>query len=110
MDDIIFNWNGAEYIAKVAAAKDIGVEKAALVVQKDAMDDAPVDTGALRNSITYNLLGDGKAEIGSNLEYATKMEFGGSSQAPRGYLRPAIDKNYQNTLDLISEEIKRVIK
>lgn len=110
MRDVSLTWRGAEYAARVAAAKDVGVEKAALVVQKDAMEKAPVDTGTLRNSITYRLTGGGTAQVGSNLDYAASMEFGGSRQAPRGYLGPALTQNRQAIKDLIADEVRKVVR
>ena len=38
---------------------------------------AGIDTGTLRRSIAYRVLGDGAVEIGSTLPYASKMQEGG---------------------------------
>ena len=39
-----------------------------------AKDDCPVDTGRLRNSITYKVV-DGDCYIGTNVKYAKYVEF-----------------------------------
>jgi len=43
---------------------------------------ALVDTGALRASISFRLIGLDAVEVGSNLPYAGKMQEGGSSTLP----------------------------
>ena len=54
-------------------------ERAAITVQSRAREKAPVDTGRLRSSITYEL--DKRpvtlwAKVGTNLAYAPYMEYG----------------------------------
>lgn len=52
---------------------------------------APVDTGRLRNSLTYEVQQSDKAVIiGSGVEYAPYVEQGTSKQKAQPYLRPAI--------------------
>src|SRR5687768_2516822 len=55
---------------------------------RDAATSAPVDTGALRDSIEVVRTRDG-AEVGSRLGYAAYVEFGSSDRPPRPYMRPA---------------------
>lgn len=43
-------WNGAVVLAKVHAAAGAGAHSAARTVLRDANDDCPVDTGAMRAS------------------------------------------------------------
>lgn len=52
-----------------------------------AVDLAPVDTGALRNSITH-ALGDGEVYIGTNMEYAPYVELGTGKYYPGGRPTP----------------------
>lgn len=49
--------------------------KACLIVEDAAKEKAPVNTGALRNSITYEVMGN-EGIVGTNLEYAPYVEFG----------------------------------
>lgn len=54
-----------------------------------------VDTGVLRNSISYELQQGGKHVVGTNNEYAAPLEFGatfpnGGVLEPRPFMRPAL--------------------
>lgn len=77
--------------------------KAAAVLRKSAFDverlgkqNAPVDTGHLRSSISTDFAGDGRggsmsAEIGPTAMYGAFLEFGTSRMSPRPYMNPAAD-------------------
>jgi HK97 gp10 family phage protein len=52
---------------------------------------APVDTGALRDSITLKVE-ESEATISSSLEYAAPVEYGTSRQAAQPYMRPAAEE------------------
>lgn len=74
------------------------VRKSALSIEGTAKQFAPVDTGALRNSIGHDIIGDGRfgaveAEIGPTVEYGPYVEFGTSRQAPAAYMGPALDRH-----------------
>jgi len=71
------------------------LEKKALKVVREAKKEAPVDTGRLRSSITYEMVETGnlpKAVVGSPVNYAEHVEFGTIYQAPQPFLRPALSK------------------
>jgi HK97 gp10 family phage protein len=57
-----------------------GMRDATLIVQRDAVKNAPVDTGRLRASITSDVRLEGRRDVvgvvGSNVVYAPYMEFG----------------------------------
>ena len=55
-----------------------------------AQDLAPVDTGALRDSITAEVEA-GVLTVGSDLPYAAAQEFGTARIPAHPYLRPALD-------------------
>lgn len=62
----------------------------------DVLDDArrmvPVDTGALQESLRYEIEGKGintVARVGSDSEYSVHVEMGTSSNEAQPYLRPA---------------------
>ncbi len=67
-----------------------------LQVERGAKLRAPVDTGALRNSITSSFSGDGLGtgfvgECGPAVNYAPFLEFGTVKMTPRPFLGPAFD-------------------
>jgi len=112
------------------------LEKACLLVENSAKEKAPVNTGNLRNSITYEVEGD-TGIIGTNLEYAPYVHEGtglfaangdgrtdvpwkyqtadGSwhstlGQNPQPFLREALEENKSRIIELFEETIKKSIK
>lgn len=82
---------------RVGAVGAAALRKTALDIEADAKVLAPVDTGALRNSISHDFAGDGRngsmtAEIGPTVDYGIYQEFGTSVMAPQPYLGPAYDR------------------
>lgn len=74
------------------------VKKTAYDVERDAKTFAPVDTGALRNSISTDLfdlssITSISAEIGPTVEYGLYVEEGTSTQGPAAYMGPALDRH-----------------
>lgn len=68
------------------------VAKAALDVEARAKVFAPVDTGALMNSIGADVAADSlSAEIGPTVHYGAYVEYGTSRMAPQPYMSPALD-------------------
>ena len=68
--------------------------KFAVRVSTSAKRLAPVDTGRLRSSITFELGKDGGdivARVGTNVHYAPYLEFGTRRMTARPFLRPALD-------------------
>lgn len=79
-------------------AKDI-VRKSAFAVERGAKLRAPVDTGALRNSINTTLFGTAltgtspiSAEVGPEANYGVFIERGTWKMAPQPFLGPAFDE------------------
>ena len=83
-----------------------GVNRAMEAIGKDVMERAkeycPVDTGRLRDSITYET-GDMSVAVGSDVEYAAYVELGTSKMAAQPYLRPALEESGKD----IAEELER---
>lgn len=61
-------------------------------VCESAKSMCPVDTGALRSSISVSTDGN-RAEISANTDYAAYVEFGTSQMAPQPYLVPSLIGN-----------------
>ena len=68
------------------------IRKTALDIQADAQVLAPVDTGALRNSIGVTMSGPLAAEIGPTVHYAIYNEFGTHKMPARPFMGPAFDR------------------
>ena len=86
--------------AAVRARSALGVTRARAVVAKTTADVeatakklAPVDTGALRNSIGSDVIDLDDAVqgvVGPTVNYAGYVEYGTSRMSPQPYLNPAL--------------------
>lgn len=80
------------------------VSKSALDVKGDAAGAAPVDTGALRSSITVtNEAGAGStsASVSPAVHYALYVELGTSRMAAQPYLFPALERRTEPFLQAV---------
>lgn len=76
------------------------VRKSAFDIRATAQSFAPVDTGALKNSITASPIGETRAlrvgdldaEIGPTVAYGAHVEFGTSRHGPAAFMGPAFDR------------------
>lgn len=118
-NQIIANINKAAQV-DIPNALGKGLEKACLTVERSAKSKAPVQTGALRSSITHKVsIGSLEGVIGTNIDYAPYVEIGtgvystmgGGRQGgwkyvdaegnghftmgsrPQPYLKPSVDEN-----------------
>ncbi len=86
----------AEYDGGLSSIAEIlgeGIEKVLFAGGERACEMAkeicPVDTGTLRDSISVSV-GDNRAEISANTDYASYVEFGTTKMAPQPYLVPSL--------------------
>lgn len=73
----------------------IAIKKTCADTKADAQIYVPVDTGALRSSITYETHLDRDSvwgEVGPTQDYGGFVELGTSKMAPQPYMRPAFDR------------------
>lgn len=71
-------------------------QKTCADTKRDAQAFAPVDTGNLRNSITYETHETTTGvwgEVGPTAAYGAYVEYGTSERAPAAYMGPALDRN-----------------
>ena len=126
-----FEWYGGEVIKNVEEAKKVALTHACKVVQADAKANVPIDTGNLKGSLTYSVLGDSpsavetpavqsdsvgrgpkdNAIIGTNVEYGIYQEYGfthwrSGNFIKNTFLRPALDNNRAKILREIGDFIK----
>lgn len=96
-----------------AAGARIGARAATLLrvaghsIERDAKASAPVDTGALRGSISTTTAGDGRSgsmsvEVGPTVEYGAYVELGTSRMGAQPYLAPAFDNNVEAFTDSLA--------
>jgi HK97 gp10 family phage protein len=96
-----------EYADRLEAAATAG----ALIVQNAASNGAPYLTGTLKDSIDHETVEkSAKAcyvAVGTDVEYAAAQEFGTSSIPAHPYLRPALEDNRKEVVDIIADVLKR---
>jgi len=92
--------------AKVRKAVQEQVGKSAFNIQREAKKRCPVDTGALRNSITVDFYGVMSAQIGPHMPYAPYVEYGTRKMAARPYLFPAFEQERPNFEKGLAEAVK----
>lgn len=84
-----------------------GIQKGVLRVEGDAKNLCPVDTGALRASITHNLEPSTMSgTVGTIIDYAPYVELGTRYQGAQPYLCPAL----RNNIDSIKQDIINALK
>ena len=72
-----------------------------------AQDDCPVDTGRLKNSITYTVDDSQEAVfIGTNVEYAPYVELGTYKQKAKPFLRPAAQDHGAEYRELMNKSLE----
>lgn len=84
-------------------------------VMNSAVENCPVDTGNLRNSIHSNINEEEvHGEVGTNVEYAPYQEFGTSKMKAanngKGIFRPALYDNADLILKIFNSAIQRLLK
>ncbi len=70
-----------------------------------AREIVPVDTGALRESLTYRVDGE-TLTVGSDKEYAAVVETGTSRQRPQPYIRPAMEGHESEYKGAMGQELR----
>jgi len=68
------------------------LETTGQIVVEEMQSTVPVDTGALQDSIGYNVSGD-DLTFEATEDYAGDVEYGTSKMAAQPYFFPAIDRN-----------------
>lgn len=93
----------------VLSEKDEAVIRAlttiGMLAEGYAKKACPVDTGRLRNSISWAVLDD-SVYIGTNVEYAPYVELGTSRMEARPYLRPAVTDHVDKYKAVVRNELK----
>ncbi len=100
--------------SRFSAHLEVAVKAGALIVQNVAKEKCPKLTGTLSRSIHMETAEKSaervSVQVGTDVEYATKIEYGGSRKAPEGYLRPAYDENQENVQKEIGKALNDVLR
>ena len=78
--------------AKLPAAANIVLERHGREMEATAKRLVPVDTGALRDSIAWEMTGETSGQLVAGQEYAGYVEFGTRHAAAQPYIRPAFEQ------------------
>jgi len=89
------------------------MRRATLLVERSGKQNAPVDTGRLRASITPEVRVQNKVlqgVVGSVVVYSPFQEFGTKFMKGRFYLRRAIEENAKKIVALIGKQIAIILE
>lgn len=83
------------------------LKSCAYAVERDAKKATPVDTGRLRGSITSDVsnIDEYECEVGTNVEYASYVEYGTYKMAARPFLRPAYNTNIKKLTENLKKDL-----
>jgi HK97 gp10 family phage protein len=99
----------SELRAKLRLLKGVNLTKVASAgaykLQALAEPLVPVDTGALKNNVSVDALGDSGASLTYGQEYAAYQEFGTAKMPPQPYVRPTIDQKSDEILKTMGDEM-----
>ena len=105
---VIFNSHVKQAQDAVTAAMARALEICGGKAETYAKQLCPVDTGNLRNSITHAQEDEKTEVIGTNVEYASYVEFGTVKMKARPYLRPAAENHSAEYKAIIENELKQI--
>lgn len=94
--------------SKVARAIDIGLQKAAFIIEGKSKELAPVDTGRLRASI-FTSLSPLQATIGPYVNYAIYVHQGTRYMKARPFMADAAREKENEIIGVINDEIAKVL-
>lgn len=94
----------AELAQRIEGSISEIIAAGAEAVSESAKSICPVDTGALRDSISVSMEGN-RAKISANTDYAAYVEFGTSKMAPQPYLVPSLIGNSGAVLAAMADAI-----
>lgn len=87
--------------------------QAAGVLVENAKSNAPVDTGALRQSIrsytTLSTSSDAEMSVGTDVPYGVHQEFGTSVMPAHPFLRPAIEQTKDQYAAAVADGVWKLI-
>lgn len=83
------------------------LERIGMQAEGYAKDLCPVDTGRLRNSISYSVdVAEQTAYVGANTEYAEVVETGSRKQQAQPYIKPSVTDHIQTYKSILEDEMR----
>jgi len=83
------------------------LEEAAITVEGQAVENAPVDTGYLRGQIGHEVQKDVAIVGTEGVPYAPHVEYGTKYMSAQPFLRPAFDEKKSDVIDIIQRNWRR---
>jgi len=123
-DDMVIVLEGLDELQKAlerfpktwsdTAHKSLGPGLALFVTELHQTPPTPFKTGRLRSSIGSEIVHGAGSEIigkvGTNVEYASYLEYGTSRMSARPYMKPTLEKLKDRAVKLFEDGIARVLK
>ena len=109
MEDIRFTSNVNDILRRMKKGKRNVLTAIGATAETYAKKETPVDTGRLRNSISYTVDGE-SAYIGTNVEYAPYLELGTKKITAHHYLKRAVTEHKDEYKKLTVQAIQSAIK
>ncbi len=102
-----------DFEKQVKPAIKAGLWSGGQVILNEMKVLTPVRTGTLKRSEHQKTVEEKRGEfytqIGTNVEYAEKIEYGGSAKAPEGFARKALDTKGNKAVKEIGDAIKSIL-
>lgn len=84
-----------------------GLELCGAQWESAAKQEAPVDTGRLRNSIEHHAEGKDKMIVSTNVEYAIYQEMGTRYQSGTPFIKPSGESNVGTFQQILESELNK---
>jgi HK97 gp10 family phage protein len=97
-----------KWIAMQGLSTDRAMNAIAFQVEGEAKNLAPVDTGALKNSLNTQKIGESKYYIQDGVEYGIYQELGTRRMAAHPFMIPAIEKVRNQIIDFVKRELDKI--
>ena len=101
-----FTNNFQQARSSFASAIDRAMEAVGMAAEGYAKEEAPVDTGELRNSISHATMDNKAVAIGTNVEYGIYQEMGTYKMSPHPFIKPAISDHTNEYKSIVEAAMK----
>lgn len=104
--------NSGKVLKDLAKAKERALTMIGMIAENYAVyeiENNPrrVDTGRLKNSITYKVEGEKAVHVGTNVEYAQYVHFGTVKMRENPFLYKAFNNHLDEYKDILKSELSK---